>query len=255
VHQGNVAETRFLLAPDDGELTDWSACLHRENILPSIATAGTLPASSEDTAAILRSLAEGISRTSKEAENQNKLQREQLDYIKAKDAKKKNKAEKWHPTSRRLVINAASTDSDSPADEIPETYLRIINSDTAGMADKELQAQMFALGYADTGFAHGLVSSLYVSNILWNNRTTPSNLSPFTVYELDPLSTKQATRCLQLHLLSKNTEGKSLKEIKTLQIQEVKVPTIFKELHQTLLFYSGITSILFGPRSALVAGA
>jgi hypothetical protein len=114
---------------------------------------------------------------------------------------------------------------------------------------------MFALGYADAGFAHGLVSSLYVGNILWNNCTMPSNLSPFTVYKLDPLLTKQANRCLQLHLLSKNTEGKLLKEIKTSQIQEVKVPTIFEELHQTLLFYLGVTSILFGPCSALVAGA
>ncbi len=109
----------------------------------------TFPASSEDTAAILRSLAAGISRTSKEAENQNKIQREQLDYIKAKDAKKKNKAEKWHTTSQCLVPNAASTDSNSPANEIPKTYLRIINSNTTGMADKELQAQMFVLGYAD----------------------------------------------------------------------------------------------------------
>jgi hypothetical protein len=99
VHQGKVAETRFLLAPNDGKLADWSARLPRKNILPSIATAGTLPASSEDTAAILQSLAAGISCTSKEAENQNKLQREQLDYIKAKDVKKKNKAEKWHATS------------------------------------------------------------------------------------------------------------------------------------------------------------
>jgi hypothetical protein len=114
---------------------------------------------------------------------------------------------------------------------------------------------MSALGYADAGFAHGLVTSLYVGNILWNDRTTPSNLSSFTIYELDPLSTKQATRCLQLHLLSKNSEGKLLEEIKTSQIQEVKAPTIFEELHQTLLFYSGITSILFGPRSTLVAGA
>jgi hypothetical protein len=32
VQQGNVAEMRFSLAPDDGELTDWSARLHRENI-------------------------------------------------------------------------------------------------------------------------------------------------------------------------------------------------------------------------------
>ncbi len=153
------------------------------------------------------------------------------------------------------MLNAVSTDGDSPADEIPESYLRIINSETAGMADKELQAQMSGLGYANAGFAHGLVVSLYVGNILWNTRTTPSNHSPFIVFELDPLSAKQATRCLQLHLLSKNMEGKSLEEIKTSQIQEVKVPMTFEELHQTLLFYLGITSILFGPRSALVAGA
>jgi hypothetical protein len=99
VHQGKVAEMRFLLTPDNGELVDWSAHLHRDNILPSVMTAGTLPASSEDTAGILRSLPVNISCTSEEAENQNKLQREQLDYIKAKDANKKNKAEKWHPTS------------------------------------------------------------------------------------------------------------------------------------------------------------
>ena len=60
VHQGQVAETRFLLALNDSELVDWSTCLHRENILPGVATSGTLPAS----LAILRSLAAGISRTS-----------------------------------------------------------------------------------------------------------------------------------------------------------------------------------------------
>jgi hypothetical protein len=177
VHQGQIAETRFLIAPDDGELTDWSTRLHHENILPSIATTSAHPLSLTDTADILRSLAAGISRTSKEAKNQNKLQHKQLDYIKAKDAKKKNKAEKWHPTIRCIVLNAASTDSNSLAKEIPGTYLRIINSETAGMADKELQSQMSALGHANAEFAHGLAASLYVGDILWNNRSTPSNLS------------------------------------------------------------------------------
>jgi hypothetical protein len=59
---------------------------------------------------------------------------------------------------------------------------------------------------------------------------------------------------MQLHILSKNTKGKSLKEIKASQIQEVKVPKSFEELHQVLLFYSGITTILFGTRSALAEG-
>ena len=57
---------------------------------------------------------------------------------------------------------------------------------------------------------------------------------------------------MQPHILSKNTKRKSLKEIKASQIQEVKVPRSFEELHQVLSFYSGITSILFGTGSALV---
>ena len=94
VHQGKVAETRFSIAPDDGKLSDWCACLHRAHIMPSIEAAASLPASTLDTANILWSLAAGVSCISEEAEHQNKL-----DYIKEKDTKKKNKAEKWHPTS------------------------------------------------------------------------------------------------------------------------------------------------------------
>jgi hypothetical protein len=152
------------------------------------------------------------------------------------------------------VLNAASTDSDSPAEEIPSSYLRIINSDTTGMADRELQTQMSELGHADAGFVHGLAASIYMGEIIWNNRSSPSNLSLFTVFKLDPLSSMQRARCLLLHFLSKNTEGKSMDEIKASQIQEAKIPTTFEELCQSLLFYSGITSILFGTGSSLVAG-
>ena len=151
---------RFSVAPNDGKLNDLCACLHRAHIIPSIEAATSLAASTTDTTNILWSFAAGISRTSKKAEHQNKIHCNQLDYIKEKDAKKKNNAEKWHPTSQRLVLNAASTDSNSPAEEIPPSYLCIINSDTAGMADRELQSQMSELGHANTGFAHGLAASL-----------------------------------------------------------------------------------------------
>ena len=156
VHQGQVPKTRFDVAPGNDKLSGWSKRLHHEHILPSLSAAAAVPASAEDTANLLRSIAAGMSRSSEEAENQNKIQRKQLDFIKEKGAKKKNKAEKWHATSRRLVLNTASTDSDSPADDIPASYLAIINSDTAGMADKELQSQMAGLGLSDAGFAHGL---------------------------------------------------------------------------------------------------
>ena len=67
------------------------------------------------------------------------------------------------------MLNAALTKSDSPAEEVPQSYLRIINSDTAGMANSELQTQMSELGNSDAGFAHGLAASLYMGDIMWNN--------------------------------------------------------------------------------------
>ncbi len=110
---------------------------------------------------------------------------------------------------------------------------------------------MSKLGLSDAGFAHGLTISLYMGDIMWNTWTTPSNLSPFTFFELDPLFSMQMAHCLHLHLLSKNTEGKSLDKIKASQIQEIKAPGTFEELLQALQFYLGITTILFGPCSPL----
>jgi hypothetical protein len=180
--------------------------------------------SATDTTNLLPSLATCITRTTKEAKHQNKIQCKQLDYIKEKDVRKKNKAEKWHHTSQRLVLNAASINCNSLAKEIPKSYLRIINSNTAGIVDREPQHQMCKHGFLEAGFTHGLATSLYIGNIMQNTWTTPSNLSPFTFFELDPLSSTQTAHCLHLHLLSKNKEGKSLGKIKASQIQEIKAP-------------------------------
>jgi len=166
VHQGLVNETHFSVEPDDGELKNHDAHLHLKNFMPGLASASTAHTSTADTSDILKTLAAGITHTHEEAEDQNKIQRQQLDYIKEKDAKKKNKVKKWHSTCRRLVLNAVSTDSDTLADDIPVSYLQIINSDTAGMADRELHNQMSELNFPDVSFAHGLAVSIYVEDIM-----------------------------------------------------------------------------------------
>jgi hypothetical protein len=99
VHQVQAQETLFSVAPDNGELMEWSTCFHCKHILPSLKSTSAIPPSMMDTADLLRSLATDITRTTKEAENQNRIQHKQLDYIKEKNAKKKNKAEKWHSPS------------------------------------------------------------------------------------------------------------------------------------------------------------
>ena len=113
---------------------------------------------------------------------------------------------------------------------------------------------MRILGHNNAGFSHSVATSLYNGNILWSSAKSPSNLSPFTVFKLEPLLSAQGDWCVQLHLLSKNTEGKSLEDIKALQKQEVKVPETFKELVQSFVFYSGIAMIHFWKKSALVTG-
>ncbi len=63
-------------------------------------------------------------------------------------------------------MNAASTNSQVPAEQIPILYQEVINSKMAAMADKELHSQMVKLGHHNVGFAHETAASLYNGSIL-----------------------------------------------------------------------------------------
>jgi hypothetical protein len=194
VYQATVPETCFSFKSDNGELATFGLHLHTKHINPPTTTPPT--GISSNTSDIFQSLIRRITRTHKEAEHQNCLHHKQLDFIKDKEAKKRNKYEKWHKTSRCLIFNASSNNPDKAAKSIPPSYLQIINSETAGMADRELQSQMRILGHIGIGFTHGLAASLYNSNILWSSTNSPSNLSPFTLFKLDSLSSAQGNRCI-----------------------------------------------------------
>ncbi len=61
IHQGQVPETRFDVAPDDDELSGWSKSLHHKHILLSLSAAAAVPASAEDTTNLLRLITAGMS--------------------------------------------------------------------------------------------------------------------------------------------------------------------------------------------------
>ena len=170
-------------------------------------------------------LAAGISCTSKEAEHQHKIHRKQLDY-QGEGRKEEEQGQEVAPHRSTPCAQRSINQQRFPRRRNSPVLPPHLNSNTAGMADRELQIQMPELSHADAGFAHGLAFSLYMGDSMWNNQSSHSNLSLFTVFELDPLSSTQTARCLHLHHLSKNTEGKSMDKIKASQIQEVKVPTL-----------------------------
>jgi hypothetical protein len=173
VHQDQVKELHFSIAPDDREIMEWNVCLHCNHILPSLETTSTIPPLATDTANILHPHHQGGQEpkqtpTRAAQLNQGKGRKEdqgsEMASVESTPHAQRSVYQQWHP-----------------AKEISASYLHIINSDTTKMANKDLQNQMSELRFCNTGFAHGLAASIYMGNILWNNRTTPSNLSPFTV--------------------------------------------------------------------------
>jgi hypothetical protein len=185
------------------------------------------------------------------SEAQSEIQKEHMAYLKEKEKKKKDKAERRHGLSCCLVLNATSTNGQVPAEQIPESYQLIINSETAAMVDKKLHSQMVALGHREVGFAHGTAASLYNGSILWNVRDNPSNLSFFTLYENNPLNNNQKSRYLHLNILANNADNKNLDEIKASQKQIVMVPKDFTKLFNVIKMYRGMATILLGAESAL----
>ena len=155
VRQDSIPETRFSLLPDDDDLKTHKSNSHLKYIQPTLDAAAAAPINPEDTVRVLQLLGASMERSCEASETQSKIQREHVAYLKEKDKKKKDKAEKWHGLSRRLVRNAASTNGQVPADDIPASYKLIINSETAAMADKELHSQMVALGHREVGMRTG----------------------------------------------------------------------------------------------------
>jgi hypothetical protein len=183
---------------------------------------------------------------------QTATQQEHLAYQQEKDKKKNDKAEKWHGLSRRLVLNAALTNGQVLAEQIPVSYQEVINSKMAAMADKELHNQMVKLGHHDVGFAHKTATSLYNGSILWNARDKPSNLSFFALYENNPLCKNQTLCYLSLTIIANNVNNKNIDEIKASQKQVVTVPKDYPELINVIKMDQSMASILFGEESALV---
>ena len=117
VHQVSVPKNCFTVDPDVGELAAFGLRLHNKYIMPPTTTAPAgLPTGTSE---IFKSLAVGITCSHEEAKNQNCHHREQLDFIKDKEAKKKNKYKTWHKTSCCLVLNAAAEDANKAANLYP----------------------------------------------------------------------------------------------------------------------------------------
>ncbi len=205
---------------------------------------GTAPTTNE---AVLQQLAASISRQSDEAKTQNKLLTRQLEHNLDKEEKKKHRFKKLHSSTKQLILFASADDADNTPWEVADSCKRFINAETTGIAKQELNLHFKNLGLQDAAFSPGLTQALYAGKFTWADKSTPSNFSPFSFFEVEPLAiVEQQNRHLILHLVETQGKGKTLDEIKASNKQEVKAPTAYLELVHQLSFFAGACSIFLG---------
>jgi hypothetical protein len=109
VGQESIPETQFSFLLDGNKPKKHKANTHHEHIQPTLQAAAAAQINPAKTVQVLWQLGGSMVHSCKAPEAQTATQQEHLAYQKEKDKKKKDKAEKWHGLSWRLVLNAAST--------------------------------------------------------------------------------------------------------------------------------------------------
>ena len=132
----------------------------------------------------------------------NELITRQLDHNIEKDEKKKNRLKKLHPSVLKLILFASAEDPSSVPLNVTDSCKRFINSDTEGLADLELITQFKNRNLHNVAFSAGLTQALYNGRFQWSDPSTPSNFSPFSMFEAEPIQlAEQQNRHFILHVI------------------------------------------------------
>ncbi len=282
VAKNKVTRASYIFDPDDAELARYRAARIQQCILPPLpqapilmpnlppppqgqqAPAGAPPNfgfppiangnGNNPNDAILLQLANSIIRQTEEAATHNELFTRQLDYTVERDDKKKDRFKKLHPSVKQLLLFASAEDADTVPDDVLDSCKRFINAETEGIADQELNIQFKNLNLHDAAFSIGFTQALYGGKFTWSDQSTPSNFSPFCIFEVEPLlAAEQQNRHFVLHIIQTQGKGRTIDEIKSSSKQEVKAPTSYQEMIQQLHYFAGACEIFFGEFSVATA--
>ena len=244
VGKGLVEPIDMEFATNDEEISAFSEKLHENFILPPVGDARRVMFV-ENQLDLLKSQAvqttSAINRISEALETQNEISAKIADQNEVKMAQSKDRSNKYHDSLFVMLRNAASIDGIKPADEVPESIMRIFNADSKSKAEQELTNQFEALGH-EVSFAEGLIGALYEGKVNWPNDETPHNFaSPFTVWKTRANDTSMHDRYLFLKM--RETMGKDMsdEDIKKVLKQSIRVPeTHYELLKQAEVFHASI---------------
>jgi hypothetical protein len=103
-----------------------------------------------------------------------------LTFQKEKEIKKKDRFEKFHPSSKQLILFASASNPYGVPNEIIDSCESFINAPTHGVAKQELQLQFKGLGLGEMAYTTGLTLNLYSGKFLYAVCNNPSNFCCFS---------------------------------------------------------------------------
>jgi hypothetical protein len=180
---------------------------------------------------VLNLLKASIARQAGAMEQMNTHAANTLIFHKEKETQKKDCFVKLHPSTKQLILFASASNKDSVLDELEDTCESFMNATTHGIAKQDLSMQLREQGLGEMTYATGLSLNLYSRRFMYATRNNPSNFSCFSFHRGTHLDEEEHQDMqLILHLIKTKGKGQSIEEIKSLNKQQVKVPTTYAEM-------------------------
>jgi hypothetical protein len=117
-----------------------------------------------------------------------------------------------------------------------------------------LNTQFQERNFLDVAFSAGFTQALYNGRFRWSDQSTPSNFSPFSTFEVDPINLSDQQNChFIIHIILTQGKGRTIDKIKSSNKQIVKAPSSYLEMIQQLKYFAGAYDIFFGEHSVATA--
>jgi hypothetical protein len=132
------------------------------------------------------------------------------------DRPKKNRIKNFHKLTLKMILFASVMDSDTVPDKPVDSCKRFMNCKSVALAKQELNNQFESCGMGKVSLFPGYKANTYLGTFLWSRNNTPSNHSPFSFMEFEPIqaSEQKKNHHLTLQLILTQGQGMTAKEIK-----------------------------------------
>ncbi len=104
-----------------------------------------------------------------------------------KSGEAKNRVKNLHKSTIKMLLFVSAMDNETVPNDLMESCKCIINSKMVALAKQELNLQFESHGLKMVNFPTWYMSNIYDGILLWSSMDTPSNHSPFTFHEAEPI--------------------------------------------------------------------